>query len=932
LTEIILVGRIDVNDRARKNLRGATLNITLENPDKNEVELVLVSKHDFDNSDSATMWGDKDTKGIYMSNAVKITGNSASFDVLEDLANGAEGFDPENVRSIILQNHGSTPVTVTLVSASCKNAVSVANCKAEYKEENNLNAWIVTAHVNNIDNAAAVLTLNKKIGSGTGDNFVCGTQGVSCDKDTKTGIATYTITDNPYIHQGEHYYFKMSASNGSVTDTKDCEVTPDPISAIRSECDVDIPSVQTGSGSVPQFQFTLNGCPKAGCKYEIRLGDKSEKGTVQSGEQIKKTFGDLNTEASPLAIDGSPYTYRVIPDGSETPFPECTASFIVTEQKSEEEEIATTCSIESANNNSLSAGAQANFTFVVNNNQDINISGRNYQLVLPNGEIISGNTGSNQSKTQSFIVPAISGDVILKVWDKTEYKESCRQSLTVSGLDITCGVSKHNWDISGESSFYTSEELYFMAKNNANVAGEITVSVLKNGTADGTGTIRNYSQWNSTKHIGKLDAGEYTYKLQYGGTDICTHTITVNNPLTCSVNSTTIGIGESFTLTTSYGGTCWNSTLSGNGISSSAQQCQSSYSIKPTGTGSYTYTYSVTNGSLGATSCSQTVTVARTKPSFRCADNLKATVNKDNNVRIKITDIAGCDNTDCSYSISGIGSTATVYTGCTNTNCALNAITNKTTTAGNSTTYTVSLTNSEGPTSHECSVEFVEGATCACTCDDCSNIILTGGGNNTNNAYSGCYYAGSGKDKFRINDPCTSIKINGTSITGTHSETELENYGVSALDGGYYIEVKHSGSTLCQYQISLTQGTPANPCGSGSGGSGSGGSGGSGGGGEGNDIELSSAGMESYASGSYTLKTTTLGGGVAPTTFKCRTIDDRPSSARTIGVLKENGNKKYDIVIPAYNDYSEGYSLESNKTYTFEVTTSISNLECGLWY
>ena len=645
LTERTVVGTVNVNDRTRKNLRGATLNITLENPDKNEVELVLVSKHDFDNASDVTMWGDRGTDGIYMSNAVKITGNSASFDVVEDLANGAEGFDPENVRSIILQNHGSTPVTVTLVSASCKNAVSVASCKAEYKEENNLNAWIVTAHVNNA-NSASNLTLNKKIES-IDVNYEC--TGVTCVKESD--VVTYTIADNPYVHQGEHYYFKMSASNGGVTDTKDCEVTPDPISAIRSECDVDIPSVQTGSGSVPQFQFTLYGCPKAGCKYKIQLGNSDlENGTAQSGEQIKKTFDNLNPEGGDALAVGQ-YTYKVIQDGSEAPFPECTATFNVTEQKSEEEEIATTCSIEGANNNSLSAGSQANFTFVVNNNQNINISGRNYQLVLPDGNIISGSTGFNQSKTQAFTVPAVSGDVILKVWDKTEYKESCKQSLTVSGLDIRCGVSRYNWDISGENTFYTSQELYFMAKNNANVAGEITVSVLKNGVADGTGTIRNYSQWNSTKYIGKLDAGEYTYKLQYGGADICTHTITVANPLTCSVNAETIGLGDAFTLTTSYGGNCWNSTLSGSPSGSGVSQpqnCQSSYSITPTKKGEFTYTYSVTNGSLGGASCTQTVTVSEVPPDITCPDNKTATVNST--VYVSPKSLVGCSE-GCSYSI-----------------------------------------------------------------------------------------------------------------------------------------------------------------------------------------------------------------------------------------------------------------------------------------
>ena len=498
----------------------------------------------------------------------------------------------------------------------------------------------------------------------------------------------------------------------------------------------------------------------------------------------------------------------------------------MTEQKSEEEEIATTCSIEGANNNSLSAGSQANFTFVVNNNQNINISGRNYQLVLPDGNIISGSTGFNQSKTQAFTVPAVSGDVILKVWDKTEYKESCKQSLTVSGLDIRCGVSRYNWDISGENTFYTSQELYFMAKNNANVAGEITVSVLKNGVADGTGTIRNYSQWNSTKYIGKLDAGEYTYKLQYGGADICTHTITVANPLTCSVNAETIGLGEAFTLTTSYGGNCWNSTLSGSPSGSGVSQpqnCQSSYSITPTKKGEFTYTYSVTNGSLGGASCTQTVTVSEVPPDITCPDNKTATVNST--VYVTPKSLVGCSE-GCSYSIEtgptgSLTQVAGVLSGYAGGTVSFTGNPSE-----GDVEYVFRVGNNKGSDTCHFHVNYTTAPVCRCPCDNCTNITLTGGGTNTNSTHSKCYFAGSGDDKFRINDPCTSVKINGTQISGTHSETELKNYGVSALDGGYYIEVKHSGSTWCQYQLTLTQGTPTNPCGSGSGGSGGGSSGG----------------------------------------------------------------------------------------------------------
>ncbi len=112
-----------------------------------------------------------------------------------------------------------------------------------------------------------------------------------------------------------------------------------------------------------------------------------------------------------------------------------------------------------------------------------------------------------------------------------------------------------------------------------------------------------------------------------------------------------------------------------------------------------------------------------------------------------------------------------------------------------------------------------------------------------------------------------------------------------------------------------------------------GGGGGGSGGGSGTDVELSSQGMDSYTKGTYTLKTGSgLGSGPVPRTFKCRTENIRPSTIRVVGTIYLGDEKKYDISISAHNDYSQGYDLNSETTYTFNVDNSIDNLECGLWF
>ena len=817
LTEIVIA------QGSRYNLRGASLNVTLENSDHNEVEIVLVSKHDY-NSDYAgfnlnTIWGDykgntiwgsaNDGNGIFMSNSVKMTGNTASFDVVEEFAKGAEGFDPENVRSIILRNHGTSSVTVKFITTSCRNAVSVSSCKAEYKEDN-LNAWVVSARINNISSATD-LTLNKKVESGTGTNYKCGDTGVNCAREN--GVVTYTIPDNPYIHQGEHYYFKMSVSNGNKTDEKDCEVTPDPIGAISSTCSVNPLSVQTGKG-MPQFQFSLFGCPESGCKYKIMQGEKSETGTAKSGIQVKKTISDLNTETN--ALPEGEYVYRVVPDGSETPFTECSASFNVTKQVSEDEEVATTCSIEGANNGAISAGGQAKFTFVVNNNQGINISGRNYRLELSDGTVLSGNTGSNYSNQVWFTVPATSGDVTLKVWDKTEYKVSCTQSLTVSAASVTCGVSKIYWGISGESTFYTTEDLYFMAKNNESVAGTIDVTVTKNGSADGTGTITSYGNWSSVKNIGTLGVGDYTYSIKSGGAELCKHSISIVEPLSCSVDKTTVGLGESFTMSTTYAGTCWNSSLSGspssgNGLSGPSQ-CQSSYTITPSSTGKFEYTYSVTNGSLGNVSCKKSVTVSEIKPKIVCPDDKTAKVGST--VYVTPKSLIGC-GTGCSYTIEGAGaSEASGYTG--------GAVSFTGASKAGDKDYTFHVTNSKGDDKCDFTVTYTESASgCNCTCSTGCDNLYTGSSVEGGQSTKYCLFATTiteineffNKNPIMVNGIRPGYCSNGDSYSGNHCTNKLAT--LEKVDGGYYIETPITSGDSAWFRITV-DGSRTPNCGGGS--------------------------------------------------------------------------------------------------------------------
>ena len=779
--ELILPANVDetyvervVAQGTRDNLRGAVLNVELENPDHNEVEIVLVSKHDY-NTDYAgfsyetawgdykgnTIWGSADAgNGIFLSNPVKMSGNRASFDVLSDFAKGAEGFDPEKIRSILLKNHGQSPVTVNLISASCKNVVDVINCKAEYVKDSS--AWIVTANIGNIANAS---TITVNMSGGSVDSKECNDAGANCTKDAVTGITRFKLVDNPYEHPDAHYHFTVTAvSTENGTYEKVCSVDPEVIPSVTSECKVNKTTVQQGEG-FPQFQVGVTGCPSTGCSYEVIFTDASSNSTSVSDGTILDAVGVKTTKTGNTATAQAPigtYTYAVQSSNFET----CSATFSVVAKNNNDNPVETTCSIE--NSSSLQAGGQGRFTFAVaGNSVGTNIINRNYRLTYGTGAsatvLATGNTGSNASQTATFTVPAAGGNINLEIWNGSQYQSSCTAALAISDLSVDCGVSKYTWGKSGESTFSTTDDLYLVAKNNANIAGTITVNVLKNETADGTGTISNYSQWSSVKNIGKLAAGEYIYKLQYGESEVCSHSIevvdktgsleadckisshnwelydetlysskqlyfvaknkenanesytvdldsagtnkatgtlatnanvshfdlgtlsagtyvyklkigtheicsvtaVVQDALTCSTNKTTVGPGESFTLTTAYAGNCWNSSLSGspsagNGIPS-VSDCQSSYTITPSNEGTYEYTYSVTNGSNGAISCKKSVTVADIAPSITCPADKEVQTNST--VSVTPQNLIGC-GVGCSYTIEGTSATAASgYTG-----------------------------------------------------------------------------------------------------------------------------------------------------------------------------------------------------------------------------------------------------------------------------
>ncbi len=292
-----------------------------------------------------------------------------------------------------------------------------------------------------------------------------------------------------------------------------------------------------------------------------------------------------------------------------------------------------------------------------------------------------------------------------------------------ASLSVTCGISTHNWDISGESSFYSTQDLYFIAKNNNNTNDKYNVSVYREASSLGNVELNSNSNWTNLNSIGKLSAGSYTYSVHYNGSEICSHSITVTDPVGCSVNKESIGLGENFTFNTSYPGSCYNSTFTGSGSGhgvTSVSECQSSYIVTPTAMGTFTYTYSVTNGGYGTGSCSKSVTVNEVAPTITCPANQTG---KTTGSIIKVTPAAltGCTS-GCSYAIEGSAATGSGYTGGELSFTGESSAQTK--------EYTFSVTNSVSSASCKFSVEYVAPASSSSGSGNEADYILCLGNDN----------------------------------------------------------------------------------------------------------------------------------------------------------------------------------------------------------
>lgn len=405
-------------------LRGASLSIVLENTSGSEIEIWLESSDD--------TWG----SALHASKSVTMTNTHGTFDVNAEMVVGTEGFNPEKVSVIGFKNHSDQIVKITSVIASCKNAVDINSCSATYTS----GKWEILVNVGNKDNVSSY-TIDAKV-DGLNEFTISGVEPTW----TTSGEAKFEKADNPYLNnQGKSYQFTATILNTTgTTASKACTVNPTVIGAVSTSCSINKTSVVQGEG-LPTFSASFTNCPSGGCPYEIYLESYPVlSGTAAEGNSTIAKTAEENTEDSYLS-EGTYHYYLKNQTETQSPFPECSATFEITKATGPDVGLETGCGFRSSN---IQPGANANF-FAVNGS---NVANKSYKLVYGTEEF-SANTGNMGSNAEvsfdiSGVATAKSRTFTLKVQDTDgSYKTSCSADLSVDSPNITCSrITESNVD------------------------------------------------------------------------------------------------------------------------------------------------------------------------------------------------------------------------------------------------------------------------------------------------------------------------------------------------------------------------------------------------------------------------------------------------------------------------------------------------------
>ena len=523
------------------------------------------------------------------------------------------GFDPQTVTSVKFV--GSTGFTVSGLQSYCNNAAGISGCTASFDGS----GFMINSTITNTINAA------------NGGCTVSNNEDVLSDmtQDCPANGSFYVPGSGVYegLNSGnadsQDYTFTITMTDKEGVQTS-CQTNTVNVQKTAMSCWVDDSEINAGE-NLPAFKYYMQNCPTGGCNATVELVGKVDEQSVTyskncsddvSCEAQSWTPADINTAAGTL-------TYRL----KYSTLPVCEATVTVNAVTPAS---ASNCRVEEgvfkANITAPSSGAakaklwygdlignvigsERTISEYTEFTQELNLGDGSYTLVLTlNGEsactvpytVGSGGTGGSSSSGGSGSGNSSAGNqnevscsIISATVDAVASSTGPSMSIPASSVAVSgCGANECTYTVKDGSSIVGGPTTYNSGYN----------LYFTGATAPG-------------KH-------DYTVSIKHGEDDAvnCTGTYTVNyaaassggvsttGSIGCTFSKLTLDLGQSFTLTPSYGGSCWTSALTGSGTSGAAG-CANRYEITPLAIGTQRYTYTVTSGDKGEASCVADVTV-----------------------------------------------------------------------------------------------------------------------------------------------------------------------------------------------------------------------------------------------------------------------------------------------------------------------------------
>ena len=502
-------GTCTIDLGSSKNLRDAAVNLTFE---------------DYAMSGTVSFMDERN-------NESEITTISSSTQRIELSSVKNSSFDPQLVRYIVVRPNSGASVTVKYANSACPNALNISGCNASYDGSK---WWTFTASVNAGDQCRV-----ESVSDG-GANTSSAVNATGWE-DCATGLNRKVDDPISNLTAGT-YKFKYSIRKGT-DDSKieTCYAGPVDVREMTANCWVS--NATAVAGTVPTFNYGFSNCPSGSFTYTVEVGD--QKHTVNAASCRS------DESWAPQNLAAGNYTYKLKVGNREM----CSKTFSITQVSVDGQ-----CSINGdlliysvSGVNGANVPVKIGTADALGNVLDVSVTNNvtngsvdlSQKLTTPGTYTLSMSVGGATKACGSYTVAAPASSSSSAVSSSSQSQSG--------NLSVTCGVSNNqNGLMSG--SVYSTQNLYFIMKNNTNEQSTYNVSILKNGSQIAQNhQVNNWTQW-SNYSLGNLSIGHYTFEVQYNGSVICSDAVDVSAPTaTCYMKKgdaevTSGTAGESYTI------------------------------------------------------------------------------------------------------------------------------------------------------------------------------------------------------------------------------------------------------------------------------------------------------------------------------------------------------------------------------------------------